>query len=161
MTDTFLENKNCQISLYKAYFRILAKICDACGIDQNCVIPSQLGMSAVFSEVTGDLKALRMRRGFNHGFSPGKIAGSLVFRLYKTQVFYVTPEISEILAVQTLSLNVAVAFGLELVGTNFAVWPEFLIRELKYFLAKRHSNQESLGICFDIFANSIPRLKSS
>lgn len=157
MTNTFLENKESQKALFKAYGRILEQICLANGINKEHVVISNLGMSTVFDEVRADLKALTMRRNFSHGISRGKIAGSLAFRLTKTPVLTMTPEVADIQETLKLPVNVAVALAFELVSANFADWPESLVRELKYFLGKRHSNQESLGICFDTIACSNPK----
>lgn len=157
MTNAFLENKDCQKALYMAYVRVLSLICAACKINPNHVVVSRYGMSTVFSEVQADLQALQMRRPLKHGISPGKIAGSLAFRLCKTPVLTMTPEVAEMPIAQKLPVNVAVALAFEFVGTSFAIWPTSLVRELKYFLGKRHSNQESLGICFDTIACSDPK----
>lgn len=155
--NSFLASKESQEALYMAYVRVLKAICDACEINSEYVVVSHLGMSTVFSEVQADLRALQMRRSLRHGISPGKIAGSLAFRLCRTPVLTMSPEIAEIQAAQKLPVNVAVALAFEFVGTSFAIWPTSLVRELKYFLGKRHSNQESLGICFDTIACSTPK----
>lgn len=149
MTSSLLANHATRDALFKAYVRILGRLCEECGIDARYVAVSPLGISAVFNEVQSDLNALRMRRNFSHGISAGKIAGSLAFRLYRTNVLTLAPALAENRAAQKLQLNAAVALAFELVGTNFALWPGSLVREIKYFLAKRHSNQEALGICFD------------
>lgn len=156
MTKTFLESKESQKALYMAYVRVLDRICKAVGIDTDNIVVSQWGISIVFNEVQSDLNALQMRRSFPHGISKGKIAGSLAFRLCKTPVISMTPEIAELKIAQKLPVDVAVGLAFELVGTNFEIWPMSLVREIKYFLAKRHCNQESLGICFDTIACSQP-----
>lgn len=158
MTNTFLESKESQKALYMAYIRVLDRICNATGIDPNHIVVSKCGISTVFNEVQSDLKALQMRRPFTHGISRGKIAGSLAFRLCKTPVISMTPEVAEAQMAQKLPVDVAVGLAFELVGTNFGIWPVSLVREIKYFLAKRHSNQESLGICFDTIECSVPRI---
>lgn len=156
MTSTFLGPASKRF-LYIAYCEILDRICEKCGIDRRYVSVSELGISNAFAEVNGDIDALKRRRPFKHGVSAGKIAGALAFRLFKTQVLFFGPEIADRPEVQKLALNTAVALAFELVGTNYEAWPSQLVRELKYFLERRHSNQESLGLFFDTIATSIPK----
>lgn len=135
MINTFLDSKESQKALFSAYARILNGICKADGIDGKCITISRYGMSSVFGEVQSDMRALQMRRPLAHGISKGKIAGSLAFRLCKTPVLTMTPELAETPSAQKLHVNVAVALAFELVGTNFADWPTSLVRELNIFLA--------------------------
>ena len=157
MTNDLLSTPQTIQSFYAAYVRILGDICDAAGIKRAYINVSSYALCSVASEVKRDIKALRMRRSLSHGVSSGKIAGAVAFRLTKARVLALSSEIIEDSLAQTLEINVAIAMGLELVETNFSIWPKNLLRELKFFLAKRHSNQESLGICFDTFACSTPR----
>lgn len=157
MTNVELVSSDSLRELYLAYLRVLNQVCVSSGISPSAVIPSKRGLYAALREVQLDIDALHKRRSFTHGISKGKIAGILVFRLTRIPVLMLTVEVADNPAALKLQVNAAVLLGLEFVSANHTQWPTFLIRELKYFVSKRHSNQECLGICFDIFANSQPK----
>lgn len=132
---------------YAAEVEVLAKARD---IDPAKCYISGRALDCVLREVKKDCLIFQERRPLGHGISKGKIAGSMVFRLCRTQTLFFHPSIIENSDALQLPINAALALGLDIMGIKFSDIDRFIVRELKYFLAKRHINQESLGICFDV-----------
>jgi hypothetical protein len=137
------------------YVRILAKLLKAMDIDASCVGFSLKELGAAIHEANVDISALMMRRKPRKGISHGKIAGIIAFRLARCKILHLdedTREHSWSFIIQDL---VAIIFVTErVIRVNI---PENFIMELAYQIARRHANQETLGLCFDIlrsdFAN--------
>lgn len=137
-------------ALYRTYANILFKVVEADNLDPRYFIISKTGLAEVIRDVKKDLEILKTRRSFGHGFSKGKIVGTIVFRLCREhKVVIIHPYLSENKLALHVPIEVTLALGLELVGLSLNAIPNFLLRELKFHLAKRHINQEALGICFD------------
>lgn len=140
--------------LFLAYSKVVRMVALENRIDVDKCYISRAAIISVFREAKKDCEIFQERRPLGHGLSAGKVVGSLVFRLCRTQTVFLHRNIIESRDALQISVTSSLALGLRLMGIDYGSVDEFIVRELKYFLAKRHINQEALGICFDALAQS-------
>lgn len=128
---------------------MLKSVIEDAGYAGNQFDLSGTAFAASMREAAQDYKILCARRPFSHGISRGKWAGAFVFRLVRNTVLFPKGEACEDKKILAVHINAALAFGLEFVGLCPGALPEPILRELRFYLAKRHINQEALGIIFD------------
>ena len=143
------------------YLKVVARVSEALGIPIGDLRFSTRELGRAFKEAEVDIGALMGRRQTQlKGLSPGKIAGVVAFRLGRYKILTLRNEPPPESEAYMLP---------ELAGVVFAVdWfvdrrtPPTYVRELAYQLARRHANQETLGVCFDtVFACCPPFPPSS
>lgn len=138
--------------LYKAYLRVLKTVLNDANLPGDKFNISGSAFASSMREAVQDYQMLTTRRAFGHGISCGKWAGAFVFRLVRNNVLTPTGDVCEDKAALSIPVNTALSFGLEFVGLCPNKLPPALWRELRYYIAKRHINQEALGIIFDTMA---------
>ena len=143
-----LDKESCARA-YVEYLNLLSIIARKHRLTARDFMVSGIGFCNAMVDAKMDMEILDHRRNFDDGISRGKIAGIIVFRLCRNLVSFPTPQAKENPIALKIPILTALAFGLFLIDVNPAQLDEFILRELKYYVAKRHINQEALGICFD------------
>lgn len=135
------------------------------GIPDDAVEISPYEVALAIEECRKDLEVMEHRRSgvkgeSFEGLSIGKLAGILVFRLSRYRVVHVHIDmlggnhdkdyITSASKLQELS-------ALRFVSDHILkIFPHFWHSEMLYLLARRHTNQEMLGITFDVMAIYCP-----
>jgi hypothetical protein len=134
--------------ILNGYVESLAKACRVLKVPLNEVDYSERELKLALDESDIDIKALFARRFRHNGISEGKIAGVLAYRLSRFKIvhldnagqnvshIYMIQDLAAIFLVQSLFLRVPIA-------------PRRIF-ELAYQMSRRHANQETLGLVFDI-----------
>jgi hypothetical protein len=112
-------------------------------------------------EITKDVRFMFERRGTRMGKnhpSPGKIAGIIVYRLYRSHIIHLAEDCASCVYQCTSKLNYeyAVRCALEYIGIVYLRIPEEIRKELLYSLSLRHVNQETLALVFDTILQYAP-----
>lgn len=115
------------------------------------VMVSDRALSLAFAEAAKDLEIMHIRRRPKSGISSAKIAGVITFRLSRFAPIQLAAKTAE--NDLALKLNALVPFALAMKAimhkdiTNF---DSKVSREIQYTLARRHTNQETLGLVYEI-----------
>ena len=114
------------------------------------------------SEMKKDLYFLLKRRDKLVGemrIGLGKIAGVIAYRLGKSQIIHSCHECSRCDFQCTSKLNAyfALRCAWEYVGIAFSKVPTDISRELCYTFLHRHTDQETLGLVFDMLFAAVSR----
>ena len=119
-------------------------------------------LNLAIDEIIQDIKFIISRRGplisrDNNNelrISPGKIAGTISFRLCRKHIIHVnnlcidkTP--CRIRCTTKLNIGLALYCGLDFIQLQSTQIDSLLLRELFYQVSSRHVNQETLGLFFD------------
>ncbi|MBF0375621.1 MAG: hypothetical protein HQL39_19700, partial [Alphaproteobacteria bacterium] len=94
-----------------------------------------------------DFKALWNRRSESRGISTGKIAGVIAYRLSRFKILHFKPdwlEQKDVFVVQ----DAAALFLVSSVILHRDIGKKRLL-EVCYQMARRHANQETMGVIFD------------
>lgn len=146
-------------AIIKAFFDVVAVIASRRGWDTEAIHVSRTALSLALAESAKDIKAMQMRR--NPGeISSGKIAGIVTFRLARWNPIHLSGELIEDPTAN--KLNALVAFALSLkhfLGANILDFPSGVTSEIQYTLLRRHTNQETLGLAFDVLDFHIEKSK--
>lgn len=138
--------------LARQYAGIVAALAENMGLCQSEVMISSQAVSLAFSEAATDLIIMSIRRNPKRGISPSKIAGIVAFRLARFAPINLGGAALE--KYEALKLNELAALALALksiLRVNIAtVTPQYATMELQYALVRRHMNQETLGLVFEI-----------
>jgi hypothetical protein len=117
---------------------------------------SERELRGAFEEAELDVVALwKRRRPERNGLSVGKIAGVLAYRLSRFKIVYFSERAAErrnAFIVQDLT---ALTFVCEQILHRAP--PNRSLCELAYQLSRRHANQETLALFFDLYAEGLPR----
>ncbi|MBF0121568.1 MAG: hypothetical protein HQK79_22280 [Desulfobacterales bacterium] len=134
--------------LFGLYVEIVEKIIEKSGLIADIIISNTAFCGAMF-ESQKDFVSLSHRR-LPEGISEGKIAGVFVFRLSRWNIISLPENLSEDQIALKFNYLSSLAFGLKLLKINVANLPGTTGLELQYVLTRRHMNQETLGLCFDL-----------
>ena len=133
----------------------------------NCVVFQNRNNSPLFVidkkalrkatiEIEKDIKFIIERRknliGDNR-LSQGKIAGAIAYRLSKANIFHICVnclECSNACVVEVFNIFCPLKIALEYIDLKYNNIKSEVRKELIYSMAYRHTNQETLGLVFDI-----------
>ena len=146
----------CVIGLISQYKETVAQLVERAGIDKDEVHLSEHSLSLALAEARTDLDFMSLRRRPDKGISPAKIAGIITFRLSRFAPINVVGAALE--NEVALKLNDLSAFALSLKAILHLdikdIGSSHISKELHYTLARRHTNQETLGLVFEALAPS-------
>ena len=130
------------------YVEQLSKACIDCRIRLPEAAYSEKELRRALDEVDIDIRALFTRRSTGDGISRSKIAGVMAFRLSRFKIVHLSGPALEndyIYMIQDMvGLSVVVSLILR------AEISDRHLRELIYQMSRRHANQETLGLVFDM-----------
>lgn len=144
--------------LTRQYGLIAGQIASAVGLNTSEILVSKSAVSLAFAEAATDLEIMSLRRKPKNGISLSKIAGIVAFRLARFAPINLTGAALENDVALKLNELVALALAMKSI-MQFdidAVASPHVTKELQYTLVRRHMNQETLGLAFDIFSKMAP-----
>jgi hypothetical protein len=120
-------------------------------LDANLISLSEHAVGQALAEANKDIKAMQQRRQFKNGISASKIAGIITFRLVRwTPVQLHSPQ-SENESALKINFMAAFAFVLKyILNVDLKNFPPNVTREFQYNIARRHTNQETLGLAYEM-----------
>ncbi|MGK0289638.1 MAG: hypothetical protein ACI86H_001084 [bacterium] len=133
----------------QALYTALLKSLKNAGLNESDVIVIKTNLFTAIVELEKDINFLKMRRGCNP--SDTKLAGVIIFRLMKHQIFNWTIEEPE---QKDVYFFVCIAFNL----IKQSLFPEIdvkepriagRLKELFYQISQRHINQENIAVILD------------
>lgn len=138
-----------------SYTDSLARAARHFKVDIGHVDFSKRELRLALEEAEIDVEALLRRRSPKDGVSLGKIAGVYAYRLSRFDIVHLAEAGYELptsfLIQHIVALNVVKRRILRIkIGTD-------RVMELAYQMARRHANQETLGLCFDVLADDLRR----
>lgn len=145
----------CNIQLVEQYKKIVSDIATNAGISTSEIYISSKALTLALAEAKTDLEIMTMRRRPSKGISPAKIAGIITFRLSRFAPINLMGKALE--NGIALKLNDLVALTLAfkgILGIDIkSIASSHATKELQYTLARRHMNQETLGLAFELLVN--------
>ncbi|MBF0132122.1 MAG: hypothetical protein HQL75_05990 [Magnetococcales bacterium] len=139
--------------------KITIGIAKRCRWDLNQISISEHALQGALSESAKDVQAIINRRNHNE-ISPGKLAGILTFRISRWGPIQLSGELKE--DPRAMKLNAAVPFALCLkhfLGVNITNFPSAITEEFHYTLLRRHTNQETLGLAYDMLEFHVSNMR--
>lgn len=144
-------------TFYSKYVDIVTKICNSNGIPSNSILICTPTFLELVKDMERDLDFLVARRLLN-GANSCKIAGIILWRLSRSSV---TKFISTMTAcskndvIRYINFHAGLAFVIqevlgEKVDKFISTSEKPIYQELKYLIAHRHTNQEMVGLYFQI-----------
>lgn len=132
------------------YLNVLSDTADKLHIPSYSFGYSESELAAAFREADIDIVAISLRRKpFRKGISISKIAGMIAYRLSRHKIVYLIDKAAEGQSAFLLQDLTALTFVCERV--LYVKPPNSVLVELTYQIARRHANQETLAVCFDLF----------
>lgn len=134
-------------------------LCQACRVFQmklEYVEYSERELNLAVDEAEIDIRAMFARRSKEDGIAPGKIAGIVAFRLSRFKIVHFHEE-GWNNSFMHLVQELAAVFLVNRVFVKRLI-PEKSVMELSYQLSRRHANQETAGLFFDVFAPNMDRV---
>ena len=114
------------------------------------LIVSTVGLKDAIDEIIKDLKILNFRRQFD-SLNRGKIAGIITFRLSRWNIINVNDDnLANDRIFIKFNYLIAYLVGLAYVQVDHKKIDQHIRGEIIYTLMRRHMNQETLGIVYDI-----------
>lgn len=143
------------IRLFSSWFREIAvESIKEQGWDCSQIAISSLALANAFSESSRDIQAIINRRQ-HPPVSHGKIAGVITFRLFRWAPIHLNNDLLE--NPLALKLNAIVPFNLclyRIMRINITDLSEETTKEFLYTLLRRHTNQETLGLVYDMISHN-------
>ncbi|MBF0305701.1 MAG: hypothetical protein HQL41_08655 [Alphaproteobacteria bacterium] len=109
----------------------------------------ELGLA--MDEADLDFKALLSRRSQSHGISEGKIAGVIAYRFSRFKILHFKPDALDQKHVYLIQ-DAAALFLVSSIILHRKIGGRRLL-EICYQMARRHANQETMGVIFDGLMN--------
>jgi len=122
------------------------------------IVISENAFSSALLESSKDMQMLESRR-LPDGISRPKIAGVLAFRLSRWNVISLPECLANSRELLQINYLAALAFAYDFLGIDVQKVDVGVRRELQYNLVRRHSNQETLGLCFAMLQKAYPSAK--
>ena len=147
--DEFVNEETCDL-IVERYIQIAAELCAKLKISPEQIVISEENLAGALEEFKLDIEILKLRRQHDD-LSTGKIAGVLTFRLARWHIISFMEEVSN--HVYSSKLGYLVALGVSMkhiLNLDISGIEKSIRQELSYTLARRHTNQETLGLCFDV-----------
>ena len=155
MKNEIIEEMLLKVSTPESIYESYEENFDNLLSDQRLISDIQISNTAfkdAIDDASKDLEFLRQRR-LPGGISFGKIAGVIVFRLGRARIIHLPKNLLDNTAGLNLNYFLAVTTGLkDVLAVNNDDIPNTIMRELLYCIARRHVNQETLGLNFDLIA---------
>lgn len=134
------------------YTDSLARVGRHFAIDLGSISFSKRELRLALEEAEIDVEALLRRRSPSDGVSLGKVAGVYAYRLSRFDIVHLAEAAYEqptsFLLQHVVALNVVKRRILRIkVGAERTL-------ELAYQMSRRHANQETLGLCFDVLMDA-------
>jgi len=117
------------------------------------IVISERAFASAVSECSKDLSMLASRR-LPNGISDGKVAGVFAFRLSRWNIISLPEGLADDPAMIQLNYLAALAFTYRYLGISPCKILDKVRIEIQYNLVRRHSNQETLGLCFDMLLSA-------
>lgn len=139
--------------IFSCYIECLKQACDVFRVDLFDLEYSERELTLAVAEAEIDIRAMFARRSVTHGIAPSKIAGIFAFRLSRFKIVHMKEsgwENANMHMVQEL----AALFLARRIFAYGKPCSEKGLLELAYQLSRRHANQETLGVFFDVFAEA-------
>jgi len=161
-------------SVYDKYINLIERMGPKLGCTQtwqDILVFSETALKKACEEIEIDLCVMLARRKNLVGqdketgyakLARGKIAGITTFRLARAHIIHLSNKCLSCKnppcggGIYTFNSAFAIKCGLHFINKSFSDIPKDIRMELLYILTNRHTNQETLGIIFDIFKNLIP-----
>jgi len=149
--------------LTRQYSSIAVQIAAAVGLKTSDILISRNALSLAFAEAATDLEIMSLRRKPKNGISLSKIAGIVAFRLARFAPINLTGatlendvalKLNELVAL-ALAMKSIMHFDIDMVASPHVT------QELQYTLVRRHMNQETLGLAFEVFSKTSPAAQLS
>ena len=135
-------------TILNEYVTRLLRACRILGVPKHSVSYSEPELRGALDEADVDLKAMFDRRSRADGISPGKVAGIVAYRLSRYKIVHIAED-AQAFKGTFLVQDVAALLLVEAHLLRVAYPPRMLL-ELAYQMARRHANQETLGVVFDM-----------
>jgi hypothetical protein len=141
--------------LTRQYGRIVGQISEGAGLRNTEILISNNAVSLAFAEAAADLEIMSLRRKPKNGISPSKIAGVVAFRLARFAPVNLVGAALENDVAQKLNELAALALALKSIMhiDIDKIASKHVTMELQYTLVRRHMNQETLGLAFEILSH--------
>jgi len=159
-----------QDRLAASFINAVLAVVDAWQLPHDAIDLSPRELALALTECQKDLDILLYRRtgtlGPAHedfdGVSIGKLAGTLIFRLFRYRIVHVIDNagqgMPEAMRKRVNKLQEVVAFRF-ICEDILKIHPPRTHPELLHLLSRRHLNQEMLGLTLDVFSEHCKRLK--
>ena len=136
----------------KNYTDSLARVARHFKVDLDAIDFSKRELRLALEEAEIDVEALLRRRSAKLGISAGKVAGVYAYRLSRFDIVHLAEAAYEQptshLIQHVVALNVVKHRILRIkIGAD-------RVLELAYQMSRRHANQETLGVCFDVLVDA-------
>lgn len=141
INDTILKE------LSDIYIDVVKDIARNKSLKSEQILISQKALSNALAEFAKDIEIMQKRRN-KQDFSPAKYAGVITFRLSRWNILHIDNDEKDF-SIYPYLVAISVAFKYFL-HIDIAKVDKEIIKELIYVFARRHANQEMLGICYDI-----------
>ena len=133
--------------LSNIYIDVVKDIAKNQKLENKQILISQKALSNALAEFAKDVEIMQKRRN-KRDFSPAKYAGIITFRLSRWNILHINNDEKDFSVYPYLvALSVAFKYFLHI---DIAKVDKEIRKELIYVFARRHTNQEMLGICYDI-----------
>lgn len=139
---------------FKAYIKVFNSVVNGSHLSPGDFLFSPCEFTSALRDVRMDCDFIKQRRALQKGISYGKFAGIMAFRLGQRCVAYPGSRLVNNSLAFHIPFDTAIAFGLNIIGVSPYSIPPKIVREIKYDLAKTRTNQEALGICYDILSRA-------
>lgn len=155
MTDVISITKqdliNLDIEIQKAYKDSLIKVCKSIN-EIRSVKDIKISTTALYDaihDIKMDITFIGSRRK-SKNISKGKVAGVIVYRLSKANIIH-TDDAELVKSRMFLKMNylISVSVGFNFIKIDTESLDNNTLSEIVYSLARRHVNQETLGLVFD------------
>ncbi|MBF0238120.1 MAG: hypothetical protein HQM12_10465 [SAR324 cluster bacterium] len=132
------------------YLLVLEDIAHSAGWDLSMINLSTLSLGLAFGEAAKDIEAIKSRRQPDE-ISAAKIAGVITFRLVRWNPIHLSGDLLDHPIALKINFLAAFVFSLKyILNTNITNFPTSVTQEFQYTLARRHTNQETLGMSYDM-----------
>ncbi|MEA2019657.1 MAG: hypothetical protein U9N59_14545 [Campylobacterota bacterium] len=133
--------------LIEKYLDVTVQIINQYNIKHENVHISKHSLQSALIEVKKDIDNMISRRN-DSDFTAGKYAGVITYRLSKWNIVSICSDEQDYSIVSYI-IAVAVSYK-HLLNKDISKLKPHIRKELIYVFARRHMNQETLGICFDL-----------
>lgn len=140
--------------LIAQYTEVVGTIAGKIGLAKADVVISGKALSLALPEAKKDLDIMGLRRSPGNGISPSKIAGIVAFRLSRFRPVHLAAQAAENeIALKINDLSALVVAMKSVLGKDVGtIASSHASKELQYTMARRHMNQETLGLAFELLS---------
>lgn len=148
-----LDSVGCN-ELIAQYAEVVGTLAERIGLAKADVVISGKALSLALSEAKKDLDIMGLRRSPGNGISASKIAGIVAFRLSRFRPVHLAAEAAENeTALKLNDLSALAVVMKSVLGKDLStIASSHASKELQYTMARRHMNQETLGLAFELLS---------